>query len=638
MRTITALVSVLVASSLVGCGAAPVGPSGASAEGATASAPARASDGSVERAVRLRAAPGQRASGVVALASDNARTLAFVADEEGHAIVAFDVDARRVLATTELAGAPAQVMILEDGRLVVALRDVGRVALLEAAHGVAAPLVTRGEVAVAAEPIALAASADGAHLFVASGWSHRFTALRTSDLARAWDIDLPREPRAVVLDERGETAFVSHAAGSQISAIDLEWHGVTAIDLHRDAVPRRWGDGDVREAGQGYALVHAMIRPRPEEPARGVLFAPGVSIEPGQGVFTTEVYGPPQGAPVLPAVHVIDEAAARLTVRSSRTTDVAVERRCNLPRAAALRGASLFVACLGVDAVVELDARASDPANLELRRFAVPSGPTGLAIDGDHDRAIVWSAFAHRLSVLALDARAPHVPVAVVDAPARATWLAGRIARGRDLFHTTRDPRISGDGRACASCHVDGREDGIVWATPAGPRQTIMLAGRVEGSAPFGWTGARRDLAGHIRDTWHRLGGRGVFSPADKDDLDALAAYVASMKPPPRAELAQNAALVARGREVFEAPAQGCSSCHPGGHTDGASHDVGSDPFHRPFDTPSLRFVGGTAPYFHDGRYANLGELLRGSEGSMGHTAHLSEEDRRALVAYLETL
>ena len=92
------------------------------------------------------------------------------------------------------------------------------------------------------------------------------------------------------------------------------------------------------------------------------------------------------------------------------------------------------------------------------------------------------------------------------------------------------------------------------------------------------------------------------------------------------------------GREVFEAPAQGCASCHPGGHTDGASHDVGSDPFHRPFDTPSLHFVGSTAPYFHDGRYATLDELLRGSDGKMGHTAHLSDEDRRALVAYLETL
>ena len=31
--------------------------------------------------------------------------------------------------------------------------------------------------------------------------------------------------------------------------------------------------------------------------------------------------------------------------------------------------------------------------------------------------------------------------------------------------------RLSGDGRACASCHPDGRDDGLVWSTPNGPRQ-----------------------------------------------------------------------------------------------------------------------------------------------------------------------
>lgn len=56
------------------------------------------------------------------------------------------------------------------------------------------------------------------------------------------------------------------------------------------------------------------------------------------------------------------------------------------------------------------------------------------------------------------------------------------------------------------------------------------------------------------------------------------------------------------------------------------------------FDTPSLRFLGQSAPYFHDGRYATLDELLRGVDGTMGHTAHLDDGDRRTLEAYLEAL
>ena len=56
------------------------------------------------------------------------------------------------------------------------------------------------------------------------------------------------------------------------------------------------------------------------------------------------------------------------------------------------------------------------------------------------------------------------------------------------------------------------------------------------------------------------------------------------------------------------------------------------------FDTPSLRFVSGTAPYFHDGRYATLRDLLASTDHDMGHTMHLSHGEREALAAYLESL
>ena len=55
------------------------------------------------------------------------------------------------------------------------------------------------------------------------------------------------------------------------------------------------------------------------------------------------------------------------------------------------------------------------------------------------------------------------------------------------------------------------------------------------------------------------------------------------------------------------------------------------------FDTPTLEFVAGTAPYFHDGRYPTLHQLLVKSDGKMGHTKQLSSEDMDALEAYLRT-
>ena len=70
-------------------------------------------------------------------------------------------------------------------------------------------------------------------------------------------------------------------------------------------------------------------------------------------------------------------------------------------------------------------------------------------------------------------------------------------------------------------------------------------------------------------------------------------------------------------------------------------HDVGSrakaDVESR-FDTPSLLGIGASAPYFHDGRFGSLQEMLRATDGRMGRTRHLSPPERDALIAYLESL
>jgi cytochrome c peroxidase len=114
------------------------------------------------------------------------------------------------------------------------------------------------------------------------------------------------------------------------------------------------------------------------------------------------------------------------------------------------------------------------------------------------------------------------------------------------------------------------------------------------------------------------------------------------MAPPARPSTAPaDAAAVARGAAIFASKDVGCSECHSGeAGTDGKAHDVQSKAKRDvggSFNTPSLRFIGGTGPYFHDGRYATLGELLRGTDGTMGHTSQLSPDDLAALEAYLRT-
>jgi hypothetical protein len=163
-----------------------------------------------------------------------------------------------------------------------------------------------------------------------------------------------------------------------------------------------------------------------------------------------------------------------------------------------------------------------------------------------------------------------------------------------------------------------------------------MLAGRMGGTAPYGWEGDRVTLADYVANTVLRLGGRGL----EPRELEDIASFLLAMKGPSHRDAAQEE-LVQRGRSLFEDAEQGCSGCHLGGAgTDGSPHAIAhhkADSI-KGFDTPSLRFISGTAPYFHDGRYASLEELLADPDSRMGKTAKLADGDRAALAAYLRSL
>jgi len=364
-----------------------------------------------------------------------------------------------------------------------------------------------------------------------------------------------------------------------------------------------------------------------------------VSVDPGEAIRERAVYyGPPfDGVPKeTPFASVVDPSKKQsLGKYLLGTSEGQLARECLLPRAAAVRAktSSLLVACLGIDALLELDALAVDPFRAERRRVAVAPGPEGVAVDEASGRAVVFSQMGGALSVIALDevTKAPSV-IALDYHPD--PGLA-QVAKGRQLFYRTDDVRIAIDGLACSSCHMDGRDDSITWATPSGPRQTPMLAGRMPGTAPYGWEGARASLHDYISNTVTNLGGKGLTP----EELSDLSGFLLTLKGPPatRRGGATRAELVSRGHDLFVSSEQGCSGCHSGeASTDTMVHDL--EGRKDPVDTPSLRFVRGTAPYFHDGRYATLDALLADLTSPMGHSASLPEWDRVALAEYLRSM
>jgi mono/diheme cytochrome c family protein/DNA-binding beta-propeller fold protein YncE len=591
---------------------------------------------------------GGRAGGGVALATVEGQRIAYVADADDRSLRVIDVRDQKELSTFPLPGAPAMLAILSDGRIAVTLRDANQVAILSGAGTASSPLQIEKRISVAVEPIGLAITPDEATLLVTSGWGHTLTALDTKKFETRFTQDLPRDPRAVIASDDGKRAFIAHATGPAVSAIDLVKAAANAktaiyklplrnisVDGEEDAASRGGAFSASRHACQGFALVESRL---PE----GRIFAPHTLAFTDSSNDDSGGYGSSPGLePEVFDVAVIDEDSATAMKASLAVSLLADsdETPCPLPRAAAAgKNGALYVTCLGSNALIELDGSVVNPHYAQLRSWNVPTGPTALAVDDEAGRAYVFSQFTHSLTTIALDV--PGQLVIESLTLSEQNPLDEKIARGRELFHTTDDFRISGDGRACATCHVDGREDSLVWASPDGPRQTPMLAGRLAKTAPYGWNGNGKDLPAHVKKTFSRLRGSGLQG----DDRDDLIAYIQSLPTPTALNTTTSKAesdLVARGEKIFDAPETGCANCHgdDGRTPDGEQHDVksASGEAHKKFDTPSLEFAGATAPYFHDGRYATLSELLKKSDGKMGNTKQLSEDDLAALEAFVRT-
>lgn len=609
---------------------------------------------------RLAPLSASDTGGTLSLARAEGHTIALVADEDDSALVMVDVDAHTTLGMTPLAGKPSKLVVLPDGRVVVALADKSALEVLEPETERPFPLTRRCLVDTPAEPVGLAVTPDQTTLLVVSRWGHALSSLHLADLSQKATVELGRDPVTVLPSKDGKRAFVTHAAGGALSVVELEEQaqnaravpvgnthftqasigmmpppkitGISSMPMKKRRPPQ--SVRHVRTGTQAFSMVRG---------EKGTILAPLVMVEPNPPKGSASGYGSAssEAPPVIGEIAKIDESTGDISLTASPQSIGPTD--CFLPRAAALDEArgELWVACLGIDAIVTYDARKKHPHAYEKRRVRVPAGPTGIAIDPEGKRAVVFSQFAGAVTIvpLAEEKKKNHAEEAI---PVSIHWdgrkgLAPELALGRALFHAAGKRRVSMDGRACASCHPDGRDDGMTWTTQEGPRQTPIIMGRLEGSAPFGWLGDAKDIPTHFKRTLARLAGTGLSG----EERDAIFAWVNSLRPP-REKTSEPEAKIARGKVIFESEEAACASCHQGeSTTDGDKHDVASAArleVQRNFETPSLRFVARSAPYFHDGRYATLVDMLKGADGTMGKVGHLPPEDVEALAAYVSSL
>jgi mono/diheme cytochrome c family protein len=500
------------------------------------------------------------------------------------------------------------------------------------------------------DPYGLAESPDRT-LLVTCAAAHALQGFVEPAFSRRFTVDLPREPRSILVSSRYRRAYVAHLTAPLLSVVDLAAPERGFATFGTIASPLTTSKGLlVPDPVQGYALASygAMV------------VAPHARAVTGDATVRTQSkYGSEGEVASLPAEHGM--TAVAIESPSPRVV-FGPELDCILPRAATFTASGvLLVACADSDSVHAITGPLSRPGTAEtldrsdlggwnvwgvagLFQGASPTvwqvgeGITGVAYDPDTGRAVAWAQIDRTLGVFTAELQRPDNPSLVGIARTRALPDdAAQVALGRRLFHTSGDLRISFDGRACASCHPEGLDDGLVWPTPDGPRQTPTLRDRLEGTAPYGWLGRRETLRDHLAQTIRRLGGAGL----EQVETDALIAYLGSMQSP-AVRAGTHAVALGRGQAIFD---DACGGCHqPASRfTDGERHDVRSrvkGDIAARFDTPSLRRVEQTAPYFHDGRYDTLADLLAGTEGTMwsAPSGGLAPGDRDALLAYVRTL
>jgi hypothetical protein len=562
--------------------------------------------------------------------------------------LAIDADSGALIRTDPRGKAVAQVAVGADAGL-LAYDPVAKLAYVADRQGDKVAVVSVGEqLAIArtlptpVEPYAVALTPDRSTLLVATIADRTLIAFDTGTGAERWRTAIGREPRGLAVSPDGSRALVSYLLTGTIDQIGLRGaHQAEHVALATPASPRPRrprADGDsfarasfaVTFLGEGQAVVP---------------FQRETPVQQRDGSERVGSYG---GGVEPPVSHQL----AFIGFGKATSPQVTAQIAQHQPRALAWDGQrdALYIAGLGSDTLLQLKSASTiglaEGVSATLTNGRERCGPDGLAVASNGD-VLVWCSFTrsvHRVIVPAdAPAAAPDVtkPAAPAVAAAKVQYGPSLIAtrmtpaqhQGLVLFHTA-DAAVAQHGAmACASCHPDGRADGLSWRIEKHELQTPVLAGRIVGTHPYKWDGGDKDLPTSLAMTMQRLGGRGL----DAAQTASLAAYI-SMLPTVRTPT-RDAATVARGKKLFDSAQLGCRTCHDGAAlTDQSRHRLSGDL--PASDTPSLLGLAASAPYFHDGSAATLEALLRdrGAVHGMAESSRMSDKDLADLVAFLETL
>lgn len=500
---------------------------------------------------------------------------------------------RDLLAEIPVGRDPRSVSITpDDSRAVVTNRGDGTLSVIDLATRTVTATYPVGEL-----PYAVAANSND-KAYISLQASSTIVEIDLANGAVLRQIDTPPFPGGLAL--WGDFLYVTHL-----------WSGdLSLIYLPDGQLVRSIATGPQTSLSQSIEI----------DPAAGIAYLP-------QTRSLAQNPAPTYDSVLLPVVNRVDLRSLK-PLREGRIGLDTADRPVNMPFAARLDPVRrwLYVVNAGSNDLSVIDLN----TGLARGHLRVGANPRGLALSRDNAAVFVHNAidgtltFIETRSLTVLDI----LPVSNITIPAD-------VLIGTQLFHDATDSRLTANRLiSCANCHFDGFSDGRVWQGA----NTPLLFGLLE-SAPYGWLaqwGNAYDVEAHLRqiqvgtglvDSLVSLTGDDSLA-GQSLDLDALVSYLAAIPDP--LDPVENPAAETRGAELFAELE--CGVCHQNiVGSDGLMHDVGTG---GEINTPALRYLGFSAPYFHDGSAAALEDVFR-LPGAHQLAVKVPEADIAALMEYL---
>jgi YVTN family beta-propeller protein len=538
-----------------------------------------------------------------------------------------------------------------------------------------------GSLETGIEPFGVITSQDGKNLYVANYRSGTVSVYDLQKKKQIEEIEVGDRPRTLAITADGSKIYVPQYLNGSITVIDTAKNEVVK-EIQLTESPDK---SDAKKSqGIPNSLEQFVISPDGK-----TAWVPHMLTNVDTAIHFEET--------IFPAISVIDlerdeeivdarkELFAEINVSDSQNQTIIVSN----PYDVVFKpdGSKAYAVMSGSEDLVAFDLKRGGNATQILRRIN-GDNPRGAVISPDGESLFVHNAMSHDLSVLNAGAgsysrvKAAGENIALVDNDP----MDPLERQGKTIFYSANSDEYAADitgnnWMSCASCHADGDMNGLTLTTPKGPRNVPSNVLTTK-TGLFMWDGTRDDFEDYLLTVQGEMGGMMKYNPGKPlpEDVthmyDAMFAFLDNPEsfPPPkspyRSKNGELSKAALEGKRLFEGKA-GCLSCHGGENftdsmkaVDGNGklitenqdflYDIGTSNAldkesagdaraamknkrdNKRFDTPTLRGVWATAPYFHDGSAKTLEEAI--SRHNTKEVSGLSRGEITKIAEYVGTL